>query len=143
MDNTAGTPYPGITPYLVTDDSQRLVEFITDGLGATEVLMMRQGDGTVAHAEFALNGGVVMLSQASAEYPAMPAMLHLYVANVDAAFARAVAAGGKALREPTDMPYGDRSGGLLDPCGNQWWLATQLEQLSVEEMDARMKAAGH
>lgn len=140
-DNSA--PPGGITPYLIANDAEALIVFIKAAFEAEELLLMRQSDGKVGHAEFNVNGGLLMLSQASAEYPAMPCMLHLYVPEVDSVFARAIAAGGKALREPADMPYGDRTGGLLDPCGNQWWLATRLENLNPEEMDARMKAAGH
>lgn len=142
--STAPSGLPqGVTPYLISSDAEALIAFIQTAFEAEELLLMRQSDGKVGHAEFNVNGGLLMLSQASAEYPAMPCMLHLYIPEVDSVFARAIAAGGKALREPADMPYGDRTGGLLDPCGNQWWLATRLEDLSVQEMDARMKAAGH
>jgi PhnB protein len=53
-----------------------------------------------------------------------PAMLHLYMEDVDAVYQRAIAAGAKSLREPADQPYGDRTGAVEDAFGNQWWIAT-------------------
>jgi uncharacterized glyoxalase superfamily protein PhnB len=68
-------------------------------------------------------------------------MLHLYMEDVDAVYQRAIQAGGKSLREPTDQFYGDRSGAVEDAFGNQWWIATHFEDVTPEEMDRRVKAA--
>jgi PhnB protein len=68
--------------------------------------------------------------------------LHLYVPDTDATYARAIAAGAISLFEPADMFYGDRSGGVVDPCGNHWYIATRQEELSEEEIERRAKAAG-
>jgi len=59
---------------------------------------------------------------------------------VDAAYKRAVQAGGTSLREPADQFYGDRSAGVQDACGNQWWLATHVEDVSSEEVQRRQEA---
>jgi PhnB protein len=80
-----------------------------------------------------------MLGQASDKFPAMQSMLHLYVPDVDAVYKRAIEAGGKSVREPTNEFYGDRSSGVVDPAGNQWWIATHVEDVTPEEMEKRMK----
>jgi PhnB protein len=74
--------------------------------------------------------------------PVNPAMLYLYVENADAWHDRAVRAGAKSVMPMTDQFYGDRSGGVEDPSGNQWWLATRKEDLSPEEVIRRAKAHG-
>ncbi|MGB0550222.1 MAG: VOC family protein [Limisphaerales bacterium] len=69
----------------------------------------------------------------------MPSMLYLYVPDCDAAYAKAIAAGAKKLMEPMDQFYGERSGGVLDPLGNQWWFGTRNEEISSEELAKRMR----
>jgi PhnB protein len=69
-------------------------------------------------------------------------MLHLYVPNADAVFGQAVAAGATVVRPIADQFYGDRTGGVKDPFGNQWWVATHIEDVSMEEMKRRMAAMG-
>jgi uncharacterized glyoxalase superfamily protein PhnB len=67
----------------------------------------------------------------------MPATLHLYVEDVDAVYRQALAAGARSIREPEDAFYGDRSGGVADAFGNQWWIATHVEDVPPEEMARR------
>ena len=69
-----------------------------------------------------------------------PMFLMIYVPDVDAAFARAVAAGATEVRPVADQFYGDRSGTLKDPFGHQWTLATHIEDVSAEEGQRRMEA---
>ncbi len=64
----------------------------------------------------------------------------LYVENVDARFAQAVAVGGTVMRALTDQFYGDRSGSLKDPFGHQWTIATHVEDVSPEEIERRVGA---
>jgi PhnB protein len=86
-----------------------------------------------------------MLSEARGPWKAMPAMLYLYLEDVDAAYARALAAGATSIAEPKDQFYGDRSGGVQDMCGNLWWVGARIEDLSEEELMRRHAAAraGH
>jgi PhnB protein len=94
-------------------------------------------DGSIGHAEVRIGDSMVMLGQARDEWKARPGTLYLYVPDVDATYRRALAAGGASLREPTTQVYGDRSGGVEDPVGNQWWMATHVEDVSPEEIDRR------
>jgi PhnB protein len=67
-----------------------------------------------------------MVSEASAEFPAMPASYYLYVEDTDAAMNKAIDAGGSKIMEVANMPYNDRQGGIKDPFGNLWWLSQRL-----------------
>jgi PhnB protein len=71
-----------------------------------------------------------------------PVMLHVYVEDVDAMVERAVAAGAKLIRPVADQFYGDRTGGLEDPFGYQWYIATHKEDLTADEIGRRVAAQG-
>ena len=131
-----------VTPYLVVDGAQQLIDFLRQAFGAVEVHSSLKSDGRIMHAQVRIGDSVVMISDATPECRLGPAMLHLYVPDVDAMYASAVAAGGTPLRAPADQFYGDRSGGVQDPLGNQWWMATHVEDVSLEEMERRVKAMG-
>lgn len=133
--------YHTVTPYLIVEDALAILDFLERAFGATVLDRYLAPDGSVTHAEFRIGDSLVMLGGASAQYPAIAAMLHLYVEDVDAVYRQALAAGATSLREPENMPYGDRSGGVKDPAGNQWWIATHVEDVSSEELARRQKSA--
>ena len=132
--------YHTVTPYLTVRDVPRLIEFLQQAFGATEVLRMPGPDGAIAHAEVTIGDSRVMMGEANASSPPMPANLHLYVVDTDALYHLALQAGATSLREPTDMFYGDRMAGVRDPVGNHWWIATHKEDLAPAEL-ARRSAA--
>ena len=134
--------YHTVTPYLIATDAAKVLEFAQRAFGATEVEKHVDDKGRIVHAALRIGDSMIMLGQASDEWKAMPCMLHLYVPDVDATYKNAIAAGGKSVREPTNEFYGDRSAGVIDESGNQWWMATHVEYVSEEEMEKRMKAAG-
>ena len=115
-----------MTPYLLVDSVPSLLEYLQKAFAAKVVNRATNEAGIVNHAQVKVGNSMVMMGQAQAEYPAMPTMLYVYVDNVDEAYQQALAAGGESLREPVDEDYGDRSGGVRDPLGNIWWLATPL-----------------
>ena len=134
------------TPYLSVRDAVRALEFYRDAFGATEKSRLMQPDGRVGHAEIAIGEAQIMLAD---EFPEMglksplalggtPVTIHLYVADVDAFAARAVAAGATLKRAVVDQFYGDRSGTLVDPFGHVWMIATHKEDVSPEEMQRRL-----
>lgn len=134
--------YHTVTPYLVVEGASKLIDFMQQAFGAEERSRMGESGGKIMHAEVQVGDSVIMLADsAGAESGPRPAMLHLYVTDVDAAYKQALAAGASSLREPTDQFYGDRSAGLADAFGNQWWLATHIEDVSEEEMRKRAGAA--
>jgi PhnB protein len=134
--------YHTVTPYLIVPDVLGQIDFLKNAFAAEERSIARDGAGRVMHAEVSIGDSVIMMGESNEELPPMPAMLHLYVEDVDAVYAQAVAAGATSLREPTNEFYGDRSGGVQDAAGNQWWVATHVEDVSEEEMMRRMQAQG-
>ena len=130
-----------VTPYLTVADASALVDFVTRALGATHVHVMKGPKGEVQHADVVIGASHVMIGQARDAASAMPAMLYLYVADCDAAYARAIAAGGGSISEPKTQFYGDRHGAVRDSNGNQWWLATHVEDVSPEELERRASHA--
>jgi len=140
--------YAGVTPYLIAKDAAKLLDFYKKAFDATEVMRLPGPGGKVGHAEVKIGQGMVMLAD---EMPEMghkspqtlggtPITLMFYVADVDAQFARAVAAGGEVKHPVKDQFYGDRSGTIVDPSGHMWTIATHKEDVPPEELDRRMKA---
>jgi uncharacterized glyoxalase superfamily protein PhnB len=115
-----------VTPYLVIPGVAKLIEFVKQAFGATEVFLSRRPDGTVMHAEVKIGDSIIMMGEGGEGGKNFPGMLHLYMEDVDAIYRRAIQAGAKSVREPADQPYGDRTGGVEDPFGNQWWIATHV-----------------
>lgn len=120
--------YSSISPYIVADRVQPVIDFLKQAFGATELRRYDRPDGSVMHAEVKIDDSVVMLADGSAAYPAFPIWLHLYVRDVDASYRRALAAGGVSVQEPQRKSGDpDRRGGVRDPAGNSWWISTQTE----------------
>jgi PhnB protein len=130
--NGQGVPegYHSITPYLAPPSADRLIDFLTAAFDATVVSRSHRPDGSVAHAEVQIGDSKLMMCDATAECPTVASTLYLYVADADEVYRRAISAGARSLMEPTDMPYGDRNGGVVDPAGHQWWIATRLPSTS-------------
>lgn len=134
--------YHTVTPYLIVPDVAALIGFLKEAFDAQERSQAKDAEGRIMHAEVNIGDSVIMMGESNEEFPPMPAMLHLYVEGVDAVYEQALAAGATSLREPTNEFYGDRSGGVQDAFGNQWWLATHVEDVSEEEMMRRMAEMG-
>jgi uncharacterized glyoxalase superfamily protein PhnB len=113
-----------VTPYLVMPGIDGLMEFLKRAFDALELERMARQDGSIAHAAMRIGDSMVEMGEAPGEGRAMPAALHLYVTNADETYQRALQAGARSLYEPRDMDYGDREGGVTDPRGNQWYIAT-------------------
>jgi len=140
--------YHTATPYLIVKDAARAIEFYKKAFGAIELMRMTQQDGRIGHAEIKIGDSPIMLAD---EFPEMgarspealggsPVSVLLYVQDVDAVFNQAVAAGAKVTRPVKDQFYGDRSGGVTDPFGHQWHIATHKEDVTPEEMKRRQEA---
>lgn len=131
--------YHTVVPYLTVTDAGTLLDFVQRAFGAKVIEAMRGPDGQVVHADVMIGDSHVMMGLAHGDWKPTTSTLYLYVPDCDAQYRSAVAAGGKSVREPRTEFYGDRSGGVADPFGNQWWVATHVEDVSKEEMDRRMK----
>lgn len=126
-----------VTPYLVVRGVPRLITFLEQAFGATELMRHPRPDGTVMHAEVQIGDSRVMMGEPPDGTPPMPASIHLYVVDTDALYHLALQAGATSLREPANQFYGERTAGVQDPVGNQWWLATRIENLSPVEIALR------
>jgi uncharacterized glyoxalase superfamily protein PhnB len=133
--------YHTVTPYLLVDRVADFIQFLERAFGAKETQRSAMPDGTVMHAAVQIGDSMVMMGQASGSWKAMTAMLYLYVLDVDRVYERALEAGAKTVREPRDEFYGDRAGGVEDPWGHQWWIATHKEDVHPEELQRRFAAA--
>lgn len=120
-----------VTPYLVVPDAALLIDFLKRAFNAEEIHRSHRPDGAVAHAQVKIGDSMVMMGQAQDEWKPMPCMLYLYVEDVDGWFERAVQAGGTVVRQVNDEAYGDRAGGVQDPAGNQWWVATHRQDVPL------------
>jgi PhnB protein len=133
--------YHSITPYLVVDGAARVIDFLKQVFNAQEMMRFAAPGGRIGHAELRIGDSVVMLGDAHGEHQPMQAMLHVYVDDADATYRRALAAGATSVQEPVDQFYGDRSGGVKDPCGNLWWIATHIEDVPPDELKRRAEGA--
>lgn len=133
--------FHSVVPYLTVDDASALINFIERAFDGKVTYSMKDADGNIRHAEMKIGDSMIMIGQARDEWRSRPGMFVLYVPDCDAVYKKAVDAGGKVVREMTTQPYGDRSGGIEDSQGNQWWISTHVEDVSEEEMERRMKAA--
>jgi PhnB protein len=139
--------YHTITPSIVVKDGNAAIELYKKALGAEEVCCMRSPTGGIMHAELKVGDSIFMLGE---EWPDqgmkaplpnhVSSGLFLYVADADASYQRALAAGCKPVMPPTNMFWGDRYGKFLDPFGHQWGVATHIEDVSPEEIERRAAA---
>jgi PhnB protein len=141
--------YHTATPYLIIGGAAAAIEFYKKAFGATELFRFPAPDGKIGHAEIKIGDSPIMLAD---EYPEMgykgpqslggsPVSLMIYVDDVDTIFNRAVDAGATVKEAVSDKFYGDRIGTLTDPFGHVWHVSTHKEDVSVEEMERRAKAA--
>ena len=128
--------YHSVTPYLVVKGAAQLIDFVKQAFGAQETFRMPGPEG-IMHAMVKIGDSVVMMSDAMGEYGPMPTMLFLYVEDVDAVYKRALQAGATSTQEPENQFWGDRAGAVKDAFGNQWWIATHVEDVAVEELERR------
>lgn len=115
-----------VTPYFFASKADALVHFMIEGLGGNEVGISYRPDGAIANAQVRIGSATVMVSEASVDFPPMPASYYLYVDDADAAMARAITAGATNIMDVADMPYQDRQGGVRDAHGNIWWISQRL-----------------
>lgn len=141
--------YHTATPYLIIRGAGDAIEFYKKAFGATELFRFPTPDGKIGHAEIKIGDSPIMMAD---EYPQMgynspqtlggsPVSLMIYVEDVDTTFNQAVAAGATVKEAVSDKFYGDRIGTLTDPFGHVWHVSTHKEDVSIEEMEKRAKAA--
>ena len=129
--------YHTITPYLVVEGAADAITFLSEALGATQTLRMDMPDDRIGHAELRIGDSHLMIADVPAGGKVKNGLLHLYVEDSEALYRRALELGATSLREPTLEFYGDRVASFADSWGNEWFLATHVEDISEEEMSRR------
>jgi PhnB protein len=133
--------YHSLTPYLIVDRAPELLDFLVRAFDAEVKMKMEGPGGTLGHCELRIGNSMLMLGSAREQWKPMPACIYLYVEDADAVFAKVLAAGATQLAPLQDQFYGDRSGGVTDLSGNQWWIATHKEDMSQAELQRRAATA--
>lgn len=119
--------YRTVTPYLVVADAEAELRFLQAAFGGKLGLCERRPDGSIMHAQIEIGDSLVMLGQAHGQYAPRQASFYLWQPDVDAVYARALAAGGASESAPEDKPYGHRQAGVNDPNGLTWWIAAPVK----------------
>lgn len=140
--------YHTATPYLIITNAAKALDFYKDAFKATELVRLPTPDGKVAHAEIQIGDSRIMLADEVPQWDARSpqtlggsaVQIMLYVDDVDAFVARAVAAGATLFKPVEDQFYGDRSGSITDPFGHKWTIATHQEDVPEEEIKKRAAA---
>lgn len=139
-----------ITPHLVCDGACNAIEFCINAFGAVELARLPGPEGKLTHAMIRIGDSNLMLVDEFPDWGSLgpkslkgsPVTIHLYVEDVDATVALAVAAGAKVTMPVNDMFWGDRYGKIEDPFGHHWSIATHVRDVSAEEIQAGAKAMG-
>ena len=138
--STSGIPQGqnAISPYLAVGDARAMLEFVQSAFGAQPKEVLKTPEGTIMHCEAAIGDSIIMIGQAPSGANTMTNMIHMYTENCDTLYRQALDAGATVVREPEDQFYGDRNCAVADQFGNQWWIATRIENLTSEEIHNRL-----
>jgi PhnB protein len=128
-----------ITPYLLTRGASRLIEFIAAGFEGELLAHEKRPDGAIMHATMRVGDSMLMLADSTLPFEPMPSSIYLYVTDCDTVYQRALSSGGISVFPMMTLPSGQRYGAIKDPCGNIWWVATQVEDVPPDEQERRWK----
>lgn len=146
--NAVPDGYHSVIPYLIIDGATAAIDFYKEVFAATEVLRIPAPNDKIGHAELKIGDSHIMLAD---EHPEINALgpktiggaatkIMVYIEDVDAVVDRAVAAGAKLIQPVKDQFYGDRTGGIEDPFGHVWYVATHIEDVPMDELEKRAAA---
>lgn len=119
--------YNQASPYLIVDGAARTIDFLVETFGAERLRQYPAPDGKLRHAEVRIGDSVIMIADGVEGWPPIGAHVHVYVPDVDETYRRALAAGAESVQEPVKKDDEDRRGGVKDPGGTTWWIATKVE----------------
>lgn len=131
--------YTSVAPWVVTDDTGAFLDFVTQAFGGEELARVATEDGLIGHAEIRVGDTVVLAFDRRSEWPVMPSLLRVFVADADEAFARSLAAGAEVVTVLSDNAFGQRGGRVKDPFGNIWWVVAHVENVPEDVMWKRLR----
>ena len=117
-----------VSPYLIVNGAQETIAFLSRVFDAAELRRFPDAAGKLMHAEVRIDDTVVMIADGTEGWPPTPSHVHVYVADVDATYRRALDAGAISVQEPVKKDDEDKRGGVKDAGGTTWWIATRVEQ---------------
>lgn len=134
--------YTAVTPWIISPSSADLIRFLGAAFGAEEVTNSRitNEDGIIIHVVLKIGDALVMLFDARKDWPSSPAYLNLYVADVEAAYQRALQLGARSVTDITTLWFGEKVCRIIDPFGNLWWINERVEEIDFtvpEELGQR------
>ena len=138
MENIFNTYKPEgfhtVTPYIMVDKPQVLIDFMKNAFFAKEInRSINPTNGDIANCILQIGDTCFMVSQAREQYAGMRTSFYLYVDDVEAIHKRAIENGAQVEFEPENMPYEDRQSGVIDPCGNYWWISKRLVEKAYQK----------
>lgn len=119
--------YSSVSPYLIVGPVADVIDFLKAAFGAEPLRRFERADGSIEHAEVRIDDSVIMMGASAEGWDPVPCHVHVYVPDVDATYAAALAAGGVSVQPPTRKDDPDRRAGVRGPGGVTWWMATQVE----------------
>lgn len=119
--------YNSVSPYLMVSGADKTINFLKQVFDATELRRYPDERGRVMHAEVKVDDSVIMIADATEEWPPIPCYVHIYVKDVDATYQRALTAGATSVQEPIKKEDADKRGGVKDVGGTTWWIGTKVE----------------
>ncbi|MEV7615548.1 VOC family protein [Streptomyces sp. NPDC089799] len=132
MKIAAPEGYTTVAPWVVTDDTGALLDFVAAAFDGEELARVRVEDGSIGHGEIRVGDTVVLAFDRRPDWPEMPSLLRVYVPDADAAMAAAVAHGAEVITEAGNSAWGDRGGRVRDPFGNIWWVMSRVEEVDPD-----------
>lgn len=131
--------HQNIVPYIMADNVADLIDFMERAFGGTLKYKLDRPDGSIMHAEVTIGKNFVMMGEPTEQFGAMPAAIYLYVEDCDKVYDNALAAGAVSLAPVKTMHHaGERYGCVRDFTGNIWWIASHVEDMSLEESKRRI-----
>ena len=118
--------YNTVSPYLIVADALATIAFLERVFDAAEIRHFPRPDGKLMHAEVRIDDTLVMLADSVEGWSPVPSYVHVYVADVDAVYQRALEAGAESVQEPVQKQDEDKRGGVKDSGGTTWWIATRV-----------------
>ena len=119
--------YTSVSPYLIVNGASRTIEFLVKAFDAVELHRFDDPSGKIMHAEVRIDDTVVMVADSAEAWPPISSNVHVYVADVDATYRRALEAGAVSVQAPVKKDDADKRGGVKDAGGTTWWIATKVE----------------
>jgi PhnB protein len=134
--------YTSVTPWIISSDSAKLIQFLTAAFGAAEIPNSRitNDEGIIIHVVVKIGNALVMLFDSRKDWPASPAYLNLYVEDIDKAYQQALALGAQSVTNISTLWFGEKVCRIIDPFGNLWWINQRVEEIdftNLAEVGAR------